>query len=56
MTSGQLHIDWSPWGPGWLVAVVFAIVVVFLAILYVIDARRLSAARRWTLLAWRVSA
>jgi len=54
MTSGQLHIDWSPWGPGWLVAVVFAIVVVFLAILYVIDARRLSAARRWTLLAWRV--
>jgi hypothetical protein len=55
MLRAALHINWNPWGPGWVVVLVFAALAGLLWWLYRIDARRLTPPRRRWLLAWRVA-
>lgn len=55
MPQTSFRIDWNPWGPAWFVALTFVLVSVLLWWLYRVDARRLSAARRRLLLAWRMA-
>lgn len=54
MFLSAIQIDWNPWGPKWLVALVFLAVLAFVVWLYKIDARRLTTRQKWLLLAWRV--